>query len=262
MKTIHLLLYPLLQVCFLLLGCYFMYRNIYLTLLFGFLSALFLNFSLHISIHFHVHFKLKNKYLNSLTDFLASILIGIPFHYYQLSHWNHHRHNNSIEDFTSTWTSVNGTIIPKSFLRILLFWPFAGSIRISEQIKIGKKEGYFTTKNHSRLKFELILNLIFISTLFIINIYVGYYYLCIFYVGWSMIAIHNYGQHLPEKYGVLLANSYYDNLYNNLFYNNGLYYEHHQKPELKYWELKSENKGKISHPHLLEGFYFLFKPKK
>lgn len=262
MNSIKIISFPLFQFLFLVLAFYLVDTNLILSLFLVFGASVFLNFSLHISYHYHVHFKSRYKMANFLIEIAASLLMGIPFHYYQMSHLNHHKYDNKLGDFTSTWKQENGNPIAKSFFIYCFLWPLAGEIRLKKQIELAKSEGYFNRRKELKMKLEWLFIFAFIVFLFYLNVLYGFAYIMMVYTGWSMIAMHNFGQHLPEKYGELKANSYYNKLYNFLFINNGLHLEHHEKPGLKYWELNSENKGKIEHPHLVEGLYFSSKPKQ
>lgn len=253
--TIKLLSYPILQLVSLLLSFYMLDRNMLLAMVFLFLAIVFMNFSLHISYHFHVHHKSKNKFLNRLKDFYATIHLGMPFHLYQMQHLNHHLYNNEIGDFTSTYMQIGDAVQAKPLWRyVLLFWVSDGR---KNQFKIAKNQGYLSQPDRLKIRWEGIFNLIILGLI----CYWDWHYTIVFgimiYFGWSLIALHNYGQHLPvEKQGIL-GFSYYGKIYNWLFLNNGLHYEHHRQPATHYWDLKNiKNKaGHNDHIHLIDPFF-------
>lgn len=256
-QKLQLWAFPVLQVA--AFNLFFLgIQSNYWFILFIPISAFFLNFSLHITYHHTVHFPIKSKWLNFSWGILKSILMGLPFHYYEMSHWNHHKHNNNLNDFTSTWREKGGRIIPKNVFIYAFFWPFSSSISLIEQIKTGKREGYCTSHRLMGMYIELFTNSLFF-------IFLGSYswialigYFSMIYIGWALIAIHNFGQHLPQQYNAPKANSFPNACYNWLFVNNGLHEEHHEEPSKSYWELTSQPKtelSNISKPHIIEAFF-------
>ena len=79
------------------------------------------------------------------------------------------------------------------------------------------------------------------------------------YLGWAFITLHNYGQHLPLADKEAYATSYQNQLYNKLFCNNGIHYEHHDQPKLAWHELfPNPHAPKIVDlPHLAGPFFNL-----
>lgn len=105
------------------------------------------------------------------------------------------------------------------------------------------------------MRLELVSNsLVFIVLgYFSLKWLIGYFMMV--YLGWVLIALHNYGQHLPIIYGTQKANSYLSGFYNWLFVNNGLHEEHHEEPSKSYWELQPNPKTPhsiIPKPHIME----------
>lgn len=255
-RTVQLWVFPFLQIIAFCLFC-IGFNSSYWYAFCVPVSAFFLNFSLHITYHYTVHFPVKSKSWNLFWGIIKSVLMGQPFHYYEMSHWNHHRHNNTLTDFTSTWKQKGNRIIPKNAIIYSLFWPFSSSIGLFDQINIGKNEGYCTPHRMRSMSIELVTNSIFFIIL-------GYFswiwllgYFVTIYLGWVLIALHNYGQHLPQQYDTPKANSFPNAFYNWLFVNNGLHEEHHEEPSKSYWELTSQHKtehSNISKPHILEAF--------
>lgn len=221
-------------------------------------AAFFLNFSLHITYHYTVHFPVRNVLWQTLLGMLKSAFMGLPFHYYAMSHWNHHKHNNDLDDFTSTWQRKREEIVPKNVILYTLFWPFASTISLKDQLKIGIKEGYCTPRFLSRMALELVSNSLFFIALGWLNWQwlIGYFVMV--YLGWLLISLHNYGQHLPQTYASPKANSYFAGWYNAIFINNGLHEEHHEAPAKTYWELSASPQtdlSEIKKPHLIEALF-------
>lgn len=256
---INLLVYPFLQAFFLILSLYFVKTNMMYAGVSIILAALFMSFSLHITYHHHVHHKPKAKGLNYGLDYIISMLLGMPFHFYKLQHLNHHKHNNEIGDMTSTYQKSGNEVKAKPFFSYVLFW-FLNTGDFNAYKEQAIIDGYFTKKDNSKMAIEGGFNLVVISSLFIMDWRYGILFGVMFYLGWSMIALHNYGQHLPTKQHQV-AYSYYGKLYNFFFMNNGLHYEHHLYPQLSYWELKKDSQPERTNKwsHLLDGIRFIFK---
>jgi fatty acid desaturase len=250
-----LLLYPFSEVVFLGLGIYWIEKNLVLALVCLVLAALALNFSLHISIHYFVHFKTKVPGLDWFLELLSSLLIGLSFQYYQMSHWNHHRYDNTLGDFTSTWKEGAQGPEPRNIGLYALLWPL-NSLRLPQQKAQAMREGYFNRDKNRRMRLEMLVLLAFIGGLFWLNPLWGLGYCLMVYLGWVFISWQNYGQHVPKQYGQPTAYSYYHRLYNKLFLNNGWHLEHHMQPQRRYWDLKPlKTEAAITQPHLVEGFY-------
>jgi fatty acid desaturase len=255
-RELSLLAFPLIQAAAFAGACAALGGSPWLAGLFILISALFLSFSLHITYHYHVHFKRRSKTVNRGVDLAITALLGMPFHYYQMLHWNHHKYDNAIGDFTSTWKLVAGQPVPKRFLPYALFWPFSGNVRSRDQLRIAEAEGYFKPWHRRALRQEVLLLLAVYGTLLWLGPAFAVAYAVTVYVGWCLVTMHNYGQHLPERYGEVPGNSYYNPLYNKLTIYNGLHNEHHARPGLRYWDLSGPSAGEIRHPHILAGFFF------
>ncbi len=250
-------IFPILQVTTFALFCLVIDQHFW-AILFLPLSAFFLNFSLHITYHYTVHFPFKSAALQQLAGIAKTLLMGLPFHYYLMSHWNHHKHNNGLDDFTTTWKAVDNQIVPKNVFIYALFWPFSSSKSLPLQIEQGRKEGYCTPRVQKRMLIELGALLVWVAfmALYAWPWLCGYYVMV--YIGWMLIALQNYGQHLPQQYGAPKANTYLSRWYNWLFINNGLHEEHHEEPAKSYWELKPQAQtphSVIAKPHLIEPFF-------
>jgi fatty acid desaturase len=249
MYRIALHIFPLIQLILFVVAVIFFFVNPFLSMICLIGSALFLNFSLHITIHHFVHFKLKNEMINSILGFIYSLMLGLPFNFYRIQHFNHHRYNNLIGDSTSTWKKKNDQIYPKNFFIYSFLWMFTPPN--SRMFAEATEKGDLTKKQFLKMRLELLIIILTYGFLIWIIPIAAAAYLVVFYLGWSFIAITNYGQHLPLKYNETIAYSYDKPFYNNLFFNNGLHFEHHENPSLNYSSLKSHSKFRIRLPHLL-----------
>ena len=216
------------------------------------IAALFMNFSLHITVHHFVHFKFQEKWINVFFELFYTIILGLPFSFYKMQHFNHHRYNNLIGDFTSTWKRKDKEIVPRKFFGYCFFW-FLNS-RAKDAIHQAKEEGDLTQKGLSKIRLESILLLLVYAVLILLNPWYAIAYVTLIYVGWCLIAMTNYGQHLPMVYDSTIAYSYHKKTYNWLLFNNGLHFEHHYNPRIDYPDLKAGEKSGISWPHLLISF--------
>ncbi|MEN9400887.1 MAG: Fatty acid desaturase [Bacteroidota bacterium] len=253
---IHLFLFPCIQLGF--FGLVLIPEEFgVLTICAVLLGALALNFTLHIFIHHMVHFLPKRTLIELPLGIAFSWLIGIPFHYYTMSHWNHHKHNNQEKDFTSTWRrDKQGVLRPKPFLIYTIFWPFVSNTSLKNQFAQSKVEGYNSRRNELFIGIEFLVNLLLYALLVRISLVVLCAYFLMIYVGWVFISAHNYGQHIPKAYAKFKGFSFSPSWYNRLFANNGLHEEHHETPQLTYWKLsKLEQGAEVQHPHLVAGFF-------
>lgn len=252
MLRLGLHIFPLIQISCFVLAILMLEQNWLWSILLIFLAAIFLNFTLHITIHHYVHFKFKNKVLDTFFSFLYSAILVLPYNFYRMQHLNHHRFDNRIGDLTSTWKVVDQKIVAKNFMGYSFFWFINGAS--ANGIKSSIENGDLTQSEFTKIKLQFLFILAIYTLLILLNPLAALAYGILFYLGWSMIAITNYGQHLPIKYDQPIAYSYSNKFYNALFFNNGLHLEHHEKPWLNYDELKPEGKAKIKSPHLLVKF--------
>jgi len=253
MLRLALHIFPVIQIALLILAFYFAFTHVLLSLLLLFLAALFLNFTLHITIHHFVHFKTGIHLIDLLYGYFYSVLLVLPFDFYRIQHYNHHRYNNLKGDVTSTWEEKDGKIHPKSFFRYAFLWFLVKPSPHFMQEAVAY--GDLNTDGQSKIRLQFILILLVVVTLFFIHPLFLFYYGLLFYLGWTFIAITNYGQHLPIKYGDAVGYTFKEKFYNFIFFNNGLHYEHHENPKLNYPELKFKQKAVIRLPHLLAGFF-------
>jgi fatty acid desaturase len=62
-------------------------------------------------------------------------------------------------------------------------------------------------------------------------------YMTHIYFGWVLISSHNYSQHPPVSGHVSLSTSFKSRAFNQLFFNNGLHFEHHSAPGIPHNQL-------------------------
>ena len=139
-RELLLVIFPLLQGASFAAVC-FLISNAAAAATTVILAALFLSFSLHITYHYHVHFKRRSALANRLIDLAITVLAGLPFHYYQMLHWNHHKYDNALGDFASTWKDVGGRPVARNLLPYALLWPFRRDLGLREQVAIASREG-------------------------------------------------------------------------------------------------------------------------
>lgn len=248
--------FPVLELGSFVVACVAVSDSLGLAILFGLLSAVALNFSLHITYHYHVHHPSPTRWVDALRRMTYSVLMGLPFHFYRTLHINHHIYDNGPGDVTTTWREENGAMVARGALAYTLLWPFRGHAR--HLLKSAKEAGYFKDTHRARMRAESAAIFACVALLAWLDWgYVALYY-GVFYVGWSLINLHNYGQHLPRERQLELGNSFYGRLYNLVFVNNGLHYEHHKEPDIPYWdlaELPYENSCNVW-PHTVDGVRF------
>lgn len=238
------------QVVLFVLGLSLLPEHWALSILLILLAGLFLNFSLHITVHHFVHFRFQFTLINVTIELLYSITLGLPYTFYKMQHFNHHRYNNQLGDFTSTWTESNGKLVPKNLLKYILFWWIPTQTNI---FKRAEEDGDLKPGDKMKMGVQLIFILCIYLGLYFINPLYTILYLVMFYTGWSLVALTNFGQHLPIAYGE--SYSYLNAFYNVIFFNNGLHHEHHKKPNLNYNELKKEDVCELKMPHVSAGIF-------
>ena len=252
MLRFKLQIFVITQIFSFVCALHFMDKSFILSALLLFCSGLFMNFSLHITIHHFVHFKYRNRFKNLLFEGLYTLNLGLPFNFYQMQHFNHHRYDNRIGDFTSTWILKQDKIVPKGLFRYVFMWWVPSGVNM---IKKSESEGYLSQKENRKLLPQLILIVVLYVFLAIMNPWYCLMYVMMIYIGWSLISLTNYGQHLPRKYGEEFTYSYSGKWYNFLFFNNGLHHEHHKEPHIDYKYLKNSEVNSLSIPHLFAGIF-------
>ena len=216
------------------------------------LAGLLLNFSLHITVHHFVHFRSRYSSINFIVEIIYSLTLALPYTFYKIQHYNHHRYDNRLGDFTSTWIKANDQIVPKHLLRYVFFWWIPTQKGI---LKRAEEDGDLQKGDKIKMGIQLLLILAVYPILFIVNPIFPVFYALMFYMGWSLVALTNFGQHLPITYGKDFSYSYLNKLYNRIFFNNGLHYEHHKNPQLNYNKLKDAGTCELKMPHLPAGIF-------
>ena len=142
------------------------------------------------------------------------------FNQFKHSHWLHDQHINSLDEITSTWKMTPNGPQPRSFFEYCFMWPgrkiYKGLVRIIYT-------GLFDISFVETLG-VVTLNL----ALVIIDPIIWVLYVTTLYFGWACSGAINYMQHPPADYGFGYTTSIYSRIYNRIFFNNGLHWEHHK----------------------------------
>jgi fatty acid desaturase len=215
------------------------------------LAALLLCLSVHVSVHEAVHHPQLARF--PLAGPFFSVVVGLPFQGYRWHHLNHHRWNNALEDYSSTWRSTPDGPRPWPLWRYVLGWP-RQLVRSGLAMRAADAAGEVPRATRRAIRLEQATVLILIAVLVVAAPRVAVQYLALVYVGWALIALQNLGQHPPRVYGVERPTSYYSALYNRLLFRNGLHAEHHDEPHRAWHELEAAPRVSIHAPHLLQPF--------
>jgi fatty acid desaturase len=257
LKVSSLTLYvlPGLEVLLFVGSVYFLPVSLTATLVLLLLASFFLSLSLHVTYHEVAHrCKQWGEGTTRLMGLLLTILMGNSFHAYKIGHFNHHHYSNTIDDFTSTWKKQGDQYVPQNLLIYCLSWPKA-ILLFHAQAKKAHADG---DADKAELFWSLVessISIGFIIFLFYHNVTVGILYLALIYIGWALISLHNYGQHIPDEYGKFLATSFPARWYNRLLFNNGLHYEHHLHPGIPISGLESDAEAPLVRwPHFIAPF--------
>jgi fatty acid desaturase len=214
-------------------------------------ASLLLCLSVHVSVHEAVHHPRLARF--PLSGPLFSIVIGLPFQGYRWHHLNHHRWNNALEDYSSTWRTTREGPRPWALWRYVLGWP-RQLVRSGLAMRTADAAGEVPRAIRRAIRLEQATVLLLIAGLGVFVPRLALQYLALVYVGWALIALQNYGQHPPRAYGVERPTSYYSALYNRLLFRNGLHAEHHDEPQRAWSELEAGAQAPIHAPHLLQPF--------
>jgi fatty acid desaturase len=189
----------------------------------------------------------KSDLLNRLYQALNSINIGLPQSHYNHEHLVHHRYTNDrpdpeglTQDPTSTFAGgKNGQ--HESMLSYCFLGPFhldlLGSFR-----EICRRGGA------GQLYLELSACLIGFAVFTMLSWqYVLLFQVPILYLGWVLEHIENYYEHFGGEPEDRYANStsYYGQLYNLLFCNEGYHQEHHLRPNV-HWSKRPQIRQELS----------------
>jgi fatty acid desaturase len=184
------------------------------------LALLAMVFTLHVTAHECVHHP-----AGSLAESAMSLFLGVPFEGYRLHHQNHHRFENGLEDWSTT-RAARGPIL------YALGWP--------SQLLRGWRSFRGDPTLPKTLRLQQILLLLWAIALGVLAWKALLLWLAMVYLGWALIALHNYGQHPPRGETTSLASP----VYNALTCNNGLHAEHHRAPGVPW------NRLVASHPSI------------
>lgn len=244
-----LAIFPLLELCFFGGSLLTRPHSIWAAAGLLLLASLSLSFSIHIFFHECVHYR---SHYPALFNWIASSIMGLPFDGYRIHHYNHHEFENAAPDFSCTWREQGGTRHPYPLMAYVLGWP--------RQLLRGVccKTPFGVNPDHAnQIKQHIPSQKRALLITFIVAAYAGWDvligYLLLTYLGWAFTALHNFGQHPPVE-GVT-SSSYDSALYNQLFFNNGLHWEHHHYPTLAWCELTpDQDSPRIAYPHPLYAF--------
>jgi fatty acid desaturase len=224
------------------------------------LAALFLSLSVHICFHEFLHFYFKRN-TPWFISYGFTLLAGMPFDGFRLHHINHHQHNNSPADFSTTWEIKDHHAKPKNIFLYAITWPLQ-LFKVMKFARSQAKQGLLSQKIQSNIRKQQFFVVGFFMILIITSPQLFLLYAALIYVGWIIVSIHNYGQHSQnqhpynpntqihnrrnkighhEKNNTVAktntAISIYHRWYNIFFFNNGLHFEHHDQPEKSWREL-------------------------
>lgn len=212
------------------------------------LTAVMLCFALHITYHEWVH---QGHPGGLAGELVISALIGLPLDGYRWHHLNHHRHENALEDYSTTWEPGPQRPVAQVWWRYVLGWP-RQLVRSAKDMRERDRAGMLPPGLGARVRRQKrALGALFV-TLLVVRWPVALAYLLTTYAGWALVSLHNFGQHPPVSYGDALATSYRGSLYNLVFCQNGLHHEHHRDPALPWDRLVPlEGAPLVERPHLL-----------
>jgi len=247
----QLLLFPVIE-GFAFLGC-LQAAHWWAKLAFLFIAALSLNFGVHITFHEFVHLSgNRDSFFIRMLSYLVSLFCGIPFDGYRWHHYTHHRYNNGLQDYSTTWeVSPQGEMKARNCWAYALGWPsqlLKGRADLIKQLQISAAPRWI----QQRIQREKWFLGISYLTIFVFDWRIGLSYLALTYLGWALVTLHNYGQHLPVLKEGAYATSYQKRWYNRLFCNNGIHFEHHAEPGVIWYELepRSDAPWTVGLPHL------------
>jgi len=240
-----LAIYPLMELLFFLAAN--LASNPLLSFSFIVIAGIMLSFSIHIFFHECVH--VCEEYPLPV-NIVHTIFLGLPFDGYRVHHYNHHTYANDLDDFSTTWHLKNGVKTAFNPCRYTFGWLRQLSRAINEPKPFKQSLGD-VFKIKARIEPQKIALFLFCILLAFISLKTFILYFALVYFGWAFSALHNYGQHLPIQDEVICT--YPNGFYNKLTFNNGLHWEHHDKPWLAWDKIKLEtNSNRINLPHLLQ----------
>lgn len=242
---IKLAIYPLLELGFFIVAN--LVNQPFLSFFFIVIAGVMLGLSIHIFFHECVHF--REEYPLHI-NVIYTIFLGLPFDGYRVHHYNHHTYANDVYDFSSTWYLQDGKKTAFKPCRYTFGWLRQLSRAIHEPHPFSQNLGD-VFKIKARIEPQKIALFFFCILLAFIGLKTFILYFALVYFGWAFSALHNYGQHPPIENEVIctFANSFY----NKITFNNGLHWEHHDKPWLSWEQIElDKNSARINLPHLIQ----------
>lgn len=219
-------------------------------------TSVALCFSVHVTFHEAVHQKwFQGTRLAGWADSVMTLFMGLPLNGYRWHHFNHHRHTNTLEDYSCTWIKTTQGIVPQSLWRYVLGWPV--QLRQSQD-RMNQEEavGLLPHALAQKMAFERRLLQTALVILAVVSWPWALAYIGCVYVGWALVALENYAQHPPITYGVDSTASYYDVFYNALFCKNGFHAEHHRTTSVPWPQLTRQGDAhEIKRPYLIDAFF-------
>jgi fatty acid desaturase len=215
------------------------------------LSALLLCLSVHVSIHEAVHHPGLARF--PLSGAVFTLVMGLPFQGYRWHHFNHHRWNNALDDYSSTWRATPDGPRPWPLWRYVLGWP-RQLVRSGLAMRAAHAAGEVPAATHRAIRREQATLLLLLAALAVFAPRIAVLYVALVYAGWSLISLQNFGQHPPRVYGNDTPTSYYSPLYNLVLFRNGFHAEHHEEPNLPWHDIAPTPTAPIRAPHLLQPF--------
>jgi fatty acid desaturase len=215
------------------------------------LAAVALCFSVHVSVHEAVHQPALARF--PLASPFFTIIMGLPLEGYRWHHLNHHRWNNRLEDYSTTWRRTASGPRPWPLWSYVLGWP-RQLMRSGRAMRMAATAGELPLSRQRALRREQYTLLAWVAGLAFTRPLLALAYVTLIYVGWALIALQNYGQHPPRRYGNEAATSFGSPLYNRLLFRNGLHGEHHDQPQAPWYALQPRPQAPIHRPHLVQPF--------
>lgn len=192
----------------------------------------------------------KSEFLNRAFCNLNSMNLGIPQILYKYHHLNHHRHNNSLDDPSSTYLFGKNNQ-QENWITYCAFSLFRDGTQKAWAQTLQKKEGHLLANEMIAVVIFWML-LLFINWKFFLIVYAP-----LFYAGWFMAHMENYFEHFKAKtpsdrFGN--AVSFYPRWYNILMFNEGYHQEHHISPQ-EHWTKRPEGREKFKNQMMKAGAY-------
>jgi fatty acid desaturase len=212
------------------------------------LACVALSFAVHVTFHECVH----QGYSGGVpAEFAISVLMGLPVDGYRFHHFNHHEHANALHDYSTTWASGDAGPVPQKCWTYAITWP-RQLLRAHTGAQAATAAGTASPDWVRRVRRQKLFLLAFHTSLALLSPALYLAYFALIYWGWVLIAVHNHGQHPPVAYGTERPTSYPSPLYNWLFCNNGLHFEHHHLPARPFDALVDAVEApRVALPHLL-----------